>query len=290
MDYTRLGAIERPKDERDVLLGSVQAPISLPAEFLPDNTWLQRNYQGETAFCGEHAASHFLAILKRNLNAQVAQRFTPRYGVIKLKTPSSPVYDGFPVDAGTTMTAIFKWLQKIGGDDFAPLENDVTLATATYCDPTAATPAMDTDAGQNQIQSYAFGNTDFESLCQYIYQNGAVLLLIKCDDGFWGTTTPTFTTPKYGHFIVADGYTADALRVIDSADPNNAFGVKMIGKQYVTSEFFFESGTAVDLPPSIQQIATHPTLSQPEKNTLIQQILSDIEQAVGLVSKEMGQW
>ena len=42
-------------------------------------------------------------------------------------------------------------------------------------------------------------------------------------------------------------------------------------------------------PPSVATIANHPTLSQPEKLTLIQQIIDDIEQAVGLISTEIGQ-
>jgi hypothetical protein len=32
---------------------------------------------------------------------------------------------------------------------------------------------------------------------------------------------------------------------------------------------------------------THPTLSQPEKNSIVQQIINDIEAAVGLISKEV---
>jgi hypothetical protein len=41
------------------------------------------------------------------------------------------------------MTAIFKWLQQGGADDYEPLENDITLPLATYCDPSVITPAMD---------------------------------------------------------------------------------------------------------------------------------------------------
>jgi hypothetical protein len=31
----------------------------------------------------------------------------------------------------------------------------------------------------------------------------------------------------------------------------------------------------------------HPTLTQPEKNSIIQQIINDIEAAVGLISQEV---
>lgn len=139
------------------------------------------------------------------------------------------------------------------------------------------------------IQSYAFGDTDFDSLCQAIYQNKAVLLLIKCDNGWWQGATPTFTTPLYGHFVAAYGYDENGIYVVDSADPNTAQALKYIGKQYITAEFFFEAGTAVDLPPSVQAIVQHPTLTPQEKMTLIQQIIADMAQAVALIKQELSQ-
>lgn len=282
-----LGGIERPQDDRDILLGAVQAPVSTPASFLPDDSWLVpalRNYQGKTPTCSAHASSHFKAILDRIQNPSTAPHYTPRFSWIRIKA-----IDGFPLTAGTDMRSIFKSQQNDGMDDFEPLENDVTLPLVTYSEASAITPDMTANAAPKKIQSYAFGDTDYESLCQAIFQNGAVLLLIKCDDGFWGTANPTFTTPKYGHFVVADGFSPDAIRVIDSADPDPAFAVKMIAKQYITSTFILESGTAVDIPPSVKQVATHPALTPEQKTSLIQQILQDIEQALGLVSKEEGQ-
>ena len=76
---------------------------------------------------------------------------------------------------------------------------------------------------------------------------------------FWGTATPTFTTPTYGHFVVADGYYADGIRVIDSAEPDSQFAVKKILKAYITPEFIMESGTAVDMTAvqqTVQQVVT----------------------------------
>jgi hypothetical protein len=291
-----LGALERPKDPRDILLGSVQAPVSIPFPYIPDISWLVRNYQGDTAFCGEHAGSHFKPILDfANLAGSPIERKSPRYGVIKLKDPNSPLYDGYAIDAGTTMPAIFKWLQKAGAADFEPLEDDVTLAMNVYCDPSVVTPAIDANAAQSLISSYAFGNTNFQSLCQAIYQNNAVILLIKCDDGFWGTSTPTFTTPTYGHFVVAYGYDAEGIYVIDSAEPNNEFALKHILTQYITPQFFFEAGSAIDLPPVVKQALTS---GQPVpasvtnalstgQLSLAEQILNDIEAALSLIKQEI---
>ncbi len=241
-----LGAIQKPKDKRDFILGKVQAPIEIPPSFLPDNSWLIRNYQGQTPSCGAHAGTHFKVIL--NLYTDLVKgRKTPRYGYIKLKDPKSPVYDGYPIDAGTDMRSIFKWLQVCGADDFEPLENDITLPLEKYCDPSVITPDMDINAGQSKIKSYVFTNPYINDIKQAIYQNKAVILLIKCDDGFWGSNTPVFTTPKYGHFVVADGYDENGIRIIDSADPN--IGVKTILNKY--ERFIIEAGTAIDLPDEV---------------------------------------
>lgn len=292
MPPKNLGALERKPDPRDILLGSVQAPVTIPSSFIPDISWLVRNYQGQTPSCGAHASSHFQAILEHALAPGVNQRYTPRFSWIKIKT-----IDGYPLEDGTDMRSIFKSLTTDGADDFEPLENDVTLPLTTYSEPSAVTPDMVTNAGAKKISSYGFGNTDFESICQAIYQNRAVLLLIKCDDGFWGTSTPTFTTPEYGHFITAYGYDPDFIYIVDSADPNDAFAFKKIAKQYVNSPttFIFEAGTAVDIPPAVKQALTTNTpvpasvtqaLSTGQL-TLAEQILNDIEAALALIKQEI---
>lgn len=285
---SNLGGLPRTPDARDFPLGAAQLPVTIPPQYLPDISWFQRNYQGQTPFCGEHAGSHLKALIDFfTLTASPQERKNPRYGAIKMKTPTSPVYDGFPITAGTDMRSIFKWLQVVGADDYEPLENDVTLALATYCDPTVITPAMDQDAAGSQIQSYAFSATDFNSLCQYIFQNKAVLILIKCDNGFWGTTQPTFTNATYGHFIVGYSYDSNGISIVDSADPDDAMAFKYINKKFITPEFFFESGTAVTIPASVQQVLAHPQLSQEQKLSIAQQILTDIAAALTLVQKEI---
>jgi phospholipid N-methyltransferase len=153
------------------------------------------------------------------------------------------------------MRSIFKSLTNDGANDFEPLENDVALPLATYSDKTATTAALDADAANQKINSYAFGNTDFASLCQHIYQNKAVLLLIKCDDAWWGTATPTFTSAKYGHFITAYGFSPTGIKIVDSSD--NAIPLKEISKQFITSQFIIEAGTAIDIPPAqVQALIT----------------------------------
>src|SRR6185437_11101306 len=175
-----LGGIERPKDERDFPLGAIQAPIQIPPSYVPDMSWFKRNYQGQTPACGPHSGSHFKAILDFwQTNAALKGRKNPRYGWIKLKDPNSPVCDHYDLSVGTDMRSIFKWLQQVGANDFEPLENDVTLPLGDYSSATALTPAMDQNASGSKIDSYAFTTTDYDSLCQAVYRNKAVLILAK---------------------------------------------------------------------------------------------------------------
>lgn len=269
-----LGAIERKLDPRDLLLGSVAAPAEIPSFYLPDNSWLIRNFQGQTPYCGAHALSHFKAIMDHNENPAVNQRLTPRFIWNKVKQ-----IDGAPLEAGTDMRSLFKVLQNIGADDFEPLENDVTLPIAEYSSPSVITPAMLANASGKKISNYAFDALDFASLQQLIYKYKAVLLLIKCDGQFWGTTTPTFTNTPYTHFVCADGYSETEIRVIDSADPNNAYAVKMINKQYVTPKFIKESGTAID-PETAQAIKSQIVSTAAEVVTVAQQLPPAEEKSV----------
>lgn len=257
IDFSKLGAVERPKDERDIQLGTIQAPITIPVEYKTDISWLQRNFQGQQPACGPHSGSHLKAVLDFVITSGTSRnRYTPRYGWIKLKAPGSPVNDGYQITDGTDMRSIFKWLQKIGANSFEPLENDVTLALPSYADPAAVTPGMDQDAGLRKIASYGFTTTDLASLKQAVFLNKAVLLLIKCDEGFWHTKTPTFTTPKWGHFICQFGYDDAGIWVIDSADPDDANAIKHIANEYIQPQFIVEAGTAVNLPPSVVQALT----------------------------------
>lgn len=285
MDYSKLGARERPKDERDFLLGAIQHPVSIPSSFLPDNSWLVRHFQGLLPTCGAHASSHFKALLDKAERPDLgtSPNYSPRFSWIKIKQ-----VDGFPLDAGTDMRSIFKSQQNDGMDDFEPLGDDASLPLAQYSDSTAITAEMVANANPKTIGSYAFGNTDYESLCQHIFQNAAILLLIKCDDGFWGTTNPTFTTPKYGHFVVADGYDEDGIRIIDSADATD--GVKHIAKQYITPQFVIESGTALDIPPNT--VPTLPPLPKniqptPQNVSLLQKIIQLYKAILNLITPKV---
>lgn len=292
-----LGAKERVKQPNERLFGAAPS-VAIPSNFVPPISWLTRNYQGETAFCGQHAGTHFNAILEY-VASQTVNRFSPRYGAIKMKTPGSPVYDGFPIDEGTTLTAIFAWLSKLGSDSFEPLENNVALPCdanpGDYLDPNAIAPAMDTDAANHKIlPDVEYDALTYEALCQSIYQHKAVIILIKVDDGFWGTVNPTFTQPLYGHFVTCYGYDETGIWVIDSADPSDEFAFKHIATEYITPTFFFESGTAVDALPVeqevvsdasdvVQDVSDDPQTPAPEKETLLDEVEEVVEDIAKII-------
>jgi hypothetical protein len=48
-------------------------------------------------------------------------------------------------------------------------------------------------------------------------------------------------------------YDATGIWVIDSAEPDDAFALKHIAKQYITQAFIVESGTAVEISPEVQK-------------------------------------
>jgi hypothetical protein len=291
-----LGAKERVKLPNERKLGTA---VVVPTTHAPvDLSWLQINQQGETPFCGEHAASHLQAILEHAASGTI-NRFSPRYGAIKLKTPGSPVYDGFSVEEGTDMTAIFKWLKTIGVDLYEPLENNVSLPLdakpGDYLDPAVVTLETDASAGNHKDIDFAYSDTvTYETIVQAIQKYKAAVILIKCDDGFWGTSSPTFTQPLYGHFVTAYDWDDTGIWVVDSAEPNLAYSLKHIDQRYLTSLFFFELGTAVDALPIETQIVSDtgqvvPDVAQDtqdtpaEKKTLLgelEEIVEDIETVI----------
>jgi hypothetical protein len=278
-----LGAIERTPDERDFPLGAVAVKGTRPTTRNADVSWLERNYQAELPFCGPHAGTHNKAIQDHDQENVATPHYTPRFTAIRMKDPSSPVYDGYAPDVGTDMRSLLKAFQTAGANTFEPLQNDTALSIGDYLTPSAVTPAMIADAGTRLIKSYAFGNADYDSIADAVWNVGSAIVLIKCDDGFWGTATPTFTNADYGHFVTVYDWNDEegCLYVVDSAEPNPAFALKKIAKQYVTPTFFRELGTTVDLPPSV-----HAALSSGQI-AIAQQILIDIQKAISLIKQEL---
>ncbi len=212
MDTTRvLGAIERPKDERDWRLGAIQAPVQLPLSYLPANSlgWYPKYYQAQLPTCGANAGAYYQGVaLPTNVP------LSPRELWREIKN-----IDNFPLSVGTDMRSIFKALCNQGISSEAIVPNDIGLDLQAYSN-LVLTPEILADAAKRKGLNYAFIDSDapptLGDIKQATYQNKTCLLLIKCDDGFFGTAYPTFgANPPYGHFVVAVGWDEKYIIIFD---------------------------------------------------------------------------
>jgi hypothetical protein len=276
---TNLGALERPKDKRDFPLGAAAIPIPRPKTLNADISWMQRNYQAQLPFCGPHAKTHNKAIQDHVSGA--VNHYTPRFTSVLMKDPSSPVYDHYAVDAGTDMRQLLSFGKTTGENLFDPLGNDTSLPIDQYVLTSVITPDMKTEAASHLISAYAFGNADYDSICDAVNQWKSAILLVKVDEGFWGTSTPTFTTPKWGHFITAYDWDDDkqGIWAVDSAEPDEQYARKFIARQYITPTFFYELGTTVDILPEVVNAIKQTQLQNIQKQiSLISQIVQLLSQ------------
>lgn len=257
-----LGAIEREPDARDINLGAVQAPITRPQEHFADVSQLPTYFQGNQPACGAHAGTWF-KVRKDTRAAGTPANYSPKFAWNDIKT-----FDGYPLEVGTDMRSIFKSLKNTGACDYPLLPNTVEQSIEAY-GRTPLTPEMRLNASTKKIASYAFlTDLSFEGVCDAVYQNKEVILLIKCDSGFFRNTTPTFTQPLYGHFVTAyDRFDKEYVWVKDSTEKDPQFSVKKIHRRYFQPQFIREGGTAVNLPPLVVKVAT-------SRNDIIRQLIN----------------
>lgn len=255
-----LGGNERPTDERDFPLGAVQAPADHPPVFMQNISPITIYNQNKTPSCGAHAGTWFKSYEKfielgQPLNTQ---QFSPASLWIEIKS------DGTSPDAGTDMRTIFKNLQTKGVCDITLWANNTLLSNVAY----AAGPLSDAarkNALVNVIRSYAFlpSGFSFDDLKKAIYQNGAVLLLMKVNAQMWTAPSgvsswaehdilpmrpPTNQYPvQSGHFVVAHSYDENYIYFANSwslqwgRNGHGYFGINYMPQ-------LVEAGLALDLP------------------------------------------
>lgn len=203
---------------------------------------IEQVWQSQFPACGAHSGSH-LKEVQENIETGISQKLSPSYLWKRIKQ-----IDGFKPEDGTDMSSILEVLKSNGVCDYSILPNDYTQSLSQYTDASVITPIMDENAQPRIISSYAFcTDLSFDNLKTQIWLNKAVLLLIQCDNGFFRTDVPTFTTRPYGHFVVATGYDANGIYVQDSTEKEHP--VKYIKNQYAS--FVIQAGTAIDLPDEI---------------------------------------
>lgn len=236
-----LGAIES-LDPRNIPLGAIQAPAPYPVRLHPDVSQIPTYYQAKQPACGGHAGAWFKSYLDfLSLMRAIARSPRAVYAVCK-------AIDGLPEAEGTTLNAIFRALRDYGAPELSLCPNDVHLPKDQYKDFSQITQPAKLDAAKNKIGTWAFPSTTFDSIKRAIWQNQAVILLIYCDDGFFGTNTPTFTEKAYGHFVVAYGYDEDRVYIVDSTEATTALSFKSIPRSAFLAGFVRQAATAVNMP------------------------------------------
>jgi hypothetical protein len=237
-----LGAIES-KDPRNVPLGAVQTPTPYPVRLRTDVSKIPTYYQNGQPACGGHAGAWFKSYLDwLNLELPIAR--SPRFIYDWCK-----LVDGFPNDEGTTLNAIFKVLRDRGAPELSLFPNDIHLSKQQYRDPANIPAAANLDAAKNKTGPWAYlSDLSLDGVKRAIWQNQAVILLIWCDDGFFGTNTPTFTEKKYGHFVAGYNYDEGGAFIVDSTEPTTSLSFKYVPHSAFTSGFIRQGATAVDIP------------------------------------------
>lgn len=250
------GAVARPTDTRDYSLGLAGAPTAIPATYLPDVSQFPVKMQGKFGTCGGHAGSALESFLEM-------LDLSPKYLWKQVKQ-----IDGIPLDGGTDMRSIFKSLQNTGDCHENLCPNTLDADIQTYSNPFVLTDTMTLDAYNYGINSYAFiDNPTWNELKQSIYQNRAILAMVRCGDGWYTAQNgqPSWLEKDVlpsrlgmfssNHFIVLWGY--DEKYIYFRNSWSDAWGRK--GDGYFDISYLpnvLEIGTAIDGPSIKQQLIT----------------------------------
>lgn len=235
-EFTNLGGLEKPQDERDIKLGAAPSFVyTFPKTFW--NTKAESipiEYQREQPACGAHAGVE-LKDLALNI------RFSPRFTWADIKS-----FDGFPIDSGTDMRSIFKSITKTGPLDYSVMGNDSSLSIEEYARP-KITPVMNMIAARRAGMGYGFiQDLTFEGLKQFIFDHGPTIVLLRVGKEWWTapngnsswaeTDVLPLRPPKAivsGHFVVAHSY--DEKRIYFLNHWSDGWGAK--GHGYLEANY-----------------------------------------------------
>jgi hypothetical protein len=292
--FKKLGAIPYTRTGQELVASG--APSVAPATY-EDPAFFTTPIlmQGQSPECGGYSLAFALAYLL-SLNEQLSGSFAYAY---------EKTVDGVPNEAGTFIPAIGQAAQKAGscldalfpddGNTVADPDGNATLystasAQAIQDALTRAgwIPLMLTDLSWNGIQA---------AIAKY------KTVIVEAQVGEEWYTAPDGTTswaaadvlpirpPKEvidAHFFAVGGR-YDQTNIWFANSWSTSWGESGFGyfqENYIP--FVKNAIVLYKMPPSVQTIVNHPTLTQPEKNSIIQQIINDIAAEVGLISQEIG--
>jgi hypothetical protein len=306
-----LGRIPRepkPTDYPASALGLGQATATPPVWKPSDALGIPITMQGKQPACGGYALQYSMVLkLYRQLIAagKVGQylALSPRSGYAIEK-----FIDGVGVNIpGTTIEAIAKARVSWGIALELLFPSDVTLDPITFASYSQMSEEAKADAiARATKESYFFlGKApSLQAIKDGIYNNGEVIIELEVGEEWYtalnGSTSwsaadilPVRPPKKVisGHFI--DAMAFDEENVNFPNEWSEAWGNGGWGNFQANYLPFITNGIVFKtVPQSVKTILTpHPVqqIITPQQISLAQQILNDIEQALGLISKELGQ-
>lgn len=197
METYTLGALENPKDLRDIQLTQVQAPVSLPDKYITDISFIPVLNQKAIGSCVGHAHAIVHIYNEFKENGKVPD-LSPRYLYALSKK-----LDGY-VGQGTFPRVTAKIQSDKGCATQTTVPNNSDLSHEDYIN-IVETEAIALDAKPYKTKGYAAPLIDPYSLKQAIIQNGVVTITLSVGN---------FNNPiKKGnlgwHRVVAYGYEGD---------------------------------------------------------------------------------
>jgi hypothetical protein len=293
--FQKLGVIPYERKPEDLRVGSAEpATPQLPYEdaaFFDPGTILMQGFSPE---CGGYSLAFLLAYLS-NLTDKLNGTFAYAF---------EKTVDGVPNADGTTIQAIGTAAKSSGVCLESLFPDDSSNPSGAATTPfTKASPAAIEDAWLRAGWIPLFlTDLSWNGIQAAIAKYKAVILEAEVGDEWYMAQNGNVSwaeadvlpirPPKQvidAHFFVAGGkFDSQDIWFANSWSEewgHNGFGY--FQENYIP--FVRNAIVLYKAPPSIQTVQNHPTLSQPEKLSIIQQIIDDIAKEVGLISQEMGQ-
>lgn len=296
----KLGVIPYTKTGEE-LVASIGAPITQQQTFV-DQTFFDTPIlmQGKSPECGGFSFAFYLQYLEK-LTTQLSGSFAYAY---------DKTVDGVPNVEGTTIKAIGDCGHSSGTCDINLFPDDGNVSinpngTQTLFDK--ATPeAISNAVARNGYIPLFLTDLSWEGLQTAIQKYGVVLVEAQVGKEWWtsqyGKVVPIGQTswnaedlfplvpPKQvidSHFFCLGGkFDANEIHFANSwSEQWGDKGFGYFGKDYIP--FIQNAIVFYKKTPAIQKVIEHPTLTQTEKNSIIQQIIKDMEEVVSLIKKQL---
>lgn len=213
------GALENPRDPRDVQTSSFQKKNTLPEKHITDISMLPRYDQKQNGSCVGHAIALALAYYEYKENGS-KEPLSPRfiYGLAK-KIDNLNQEGTFPRVGG--MVAL-----GYGCPTDKTLPNSSNLPHSEYIDFKLDDLVLE-DAHLRKIKGFAFASENIDDIKNAIINNGVVCVSLKV--GKW-SKLPVKSGDNGRHYILVYGYNNDRFYFANSWGKN--WGDKKLGDGY----------------------------------------------------------